>query len=65
MNARIDFPYENEYPPYAEMYMKLIQKDGSLLKQLSGNLEQMKKMVASLTIETMTNNIILVTKQSP
>ncbi len=51
MNKLIEFPSQTEYPPYAEMYMKLVQKDGTLLKQLEDNLEETKKFVASLTEE--------------
>ena len=51
MNKLIEFPSQTEYPPYAEMYMKLVLKDGTLLKQLNDNLEETKKFVASLTEE--------------
>ncbi len=49
MNKLIDFPSPNEYPLYAEMYMKLVRKDETLLKQLKDNLEITKEFVSSLT----------------
>ena len=49
MDSKLEFPLTTEYPSYAEMYMKLIQKDVSLLKQLQDNLEQTKILVASLS----------------
>ena len=45
----IAFPSKNEYPAYAEMYMKLVRKDGTLLGQLKDNFEGTRKLVASLS----------------
>ncbi|MEM9686958.1 MAG: DinB family protein [Bacteroidota bacterium] len=49
MNTTIPFPEKNEYPAYAEMYMKWVRKDGSLLEQLRENFEKMKTRIASLS----------------
>ena len=49
MKRVIGFPSKNEYPAYAEMYMKLVNRDGSLLKQLEDSLEKTKSMVALLS----------------
>jgi uncharacterized damage-inducible protein DinB len=51
MKNNIEFPSKTEYPAYAEMYMKFVIKDGSLLKQLKNNIEKTKELVASLTEE--------------
>ena len=49
MNNFIEFPQKNEYPSYAEMYMQLIKKDGSLIKQLKDNFERTNELVNSLS----------------
>jgi len=49
MNNKIEFPLKSEYPAYAEMYMKLVTKDGSLLKQLKDSYEKAKKLVETLS----------------
>lgn len=45
----IEFPLENEYPSYAEMYMKLIKKDGSLIEQLKSSLHKTKSLINNLS----------------
>ncbi len=37
------------YPSYAEMYMQLVKRDGSLIKQLKDNLEKSKELMNSLS----------------
>ena len=49
----IEFPLQNEYPIYAEMYMKLVKKDGSLLEQLQTSLESTKSLINSLSKENL------------
>ncbi len=49
MNNNIKFPLKSEYPSYAEMYLKLVIKDGSLLKQLKDSFEKIKKLVETLS----------------
>jgi len=49
MKRNIDFPSQNEYPSYAEMYMKWVKKDGTLLSQLEKSLEENIRLVNSLT----------------
>lgn len=51
MNKHIEFPSKNEYPIYAEMYMKLVKKDGSLIEQLKLSLERTKALFNNLTNE--------------
>lgn len=51
MTKHIEFPLENEYPNYAEMYLKLVKKDGSLLEQLKSSLEKTKTLVYNLSQE--------------
>ncbi len=51
MNNTIDFPSQSEYPAYAEMYMKFLDKEGGLLQQLGQNLQLTKELVASLSDE--------------
>lgn len=51
MTKYIEFPAKNEYPRYAEMYMKLVKKDGSLIEQLESSLEQTKTLISSLSEE--------------
>ena len=45
----IEFPLENEYPSYAEMYMKLVKKDGSLIEQLKSSLHKTKSLINNLS----------------
>ncbi|HLK27837.1 MAG TPA: DinB family protein [Puia sp.] len=47
----IEKPKPGEYPPYAEMYIKLIPGDGNLSKHLADNLEATKKFILSLPEE--------------
>ena len=49
MDRTIEFPSQEEYPSYANMYMKYIQKDGSLIKQLKQTFEPLKKLINSLS----------------
>ena len=49
MNTNIEFPSKEEYPVYAEMYMKLCKQDGSLLKQLKDSIVKTKKLISSLS----------------
>ncbi|WP_298474003.1 DinB family protein [uncultured Maribacter sp.] len=51
MIKTIDFPSPKEYPPYAEMYMKLVKKDGSLLEQLQSSLKKTKRLINNLSQE--------------
>ncbi|MDY8137795.1 DinB family protein [Aquimarina sp. 2201CG5-10] len=51
MNKSIDFPLNTEYPSYAEMYMKLVIRDGSLLKQLKETKITTQKFISSLSEE--------------
>ncbi|RBW62461.1 DNA damage-inducible protein DinB [Tenacibaculum sp. E3R01] len=51
MIKKIEFPLPNEYPAYAEMYMKLVKKDGSLIEQLKLSLHQTKKLINNLSNE--------------
>lgn len=48
MNKIIPFPSRNEYPKYAEMYMKFVKKDGSLLEQMEKSLLDTKKFMISI-----------------
>jgi uncharacterized damage-inducible protein DinB len=47
----IEFPSKNEYPIYAEMYMKLVNKDGSLIEQLKSSLKKTRTLISSLSSE--------------
>jgi uncharacterized damage-inducible protein DinB len=47
----IEFPSKNEYPKYAEMYMKLVKKDGSLIEQLKLSLDSTKTLINNLSNE--------------
>ena len=47
----IEFPLQNEYPVYAEMYMKLVNKNGSLIQQLKSSLEKTKTLINGLSNE--------------
>ena len=49
MYRNIEFPAASEYPPYAEMYMKLLKKDGSLLQQLEYNLKKHLDLMTGFT----------------
>lgn len=49
MIKHIEFPLENEYPSYAEMYMKLVKKDGSLIEQLKSSLHKTKSLINNLS----------------
>lgn len=51
MIKHIEFPSKSEYPVYAEMYMKLVHKDGSLIEQLKSSLEKTKTLINSLSNE--------------
>ena len=51
MIKKIGFPSENEYPIYAEMYMKLVKKDGSLIEQLKSSLDKTKTLINNLSNE--------------
>jgi len=47
----IEFPSKNEYPMYAEMYIKLVKKDGSLIEQLKLSLDRTKTLINNLSNE--------------
>ena len=49
MIRHIEFPSKNEYPIYAEMYMKLVKKDGSLIEQLRFSLDRTKTLINNLS----------------
>ena len=49
MIKHIEFPLENEYPSYAEMYMKLVKKDGNLIEQLKSSLYKTKSLISNLS----------------
>jgi len=49
MNKNIEFPSKDEYPAYAEMYMKWVKKDGSLIKQLEDSLTKTQKLISALS----------------
>lgn len=49
MTKHIEFPSKQEYPPYAEMYMKLVDKDGSLTKQLKTSLDKTVSLISELS----------------
>jgi len=49
MNKFIEFPSQNEYPLYAEMYMKFVKNDGSLIEQLKSSLERTKTLIHNLS----------------
>ena len=51
MINHIEFPSQNEYPVYAEMYMKLVKKDGSLIEQLKSSLDRTKTLINNLSNE--------------
>ena len=47
----IDKPEKDEYPPYAEMYMRLVPGDGLVLQRLKKNGNTIKKLFLSLAHE--------------
>jgi len=49
----IEFPLQNEYPSYAEMYMELVKKDGSLIEQLKSSLYKTKSLINNLSNEVL------------
>ena len=49
MIKHIEFPSQNEYPNYAEMYMKFVKKDGSLIEQLKLSLHKTKALIDELS----------------
>jgi uncharacterized damage-inducible protein DinB len=51
MINHIEFPSQNEYPIYAEMYMQLIKKDGGLIEQLKSSLDRTKTLINNLSNE--------------
>ena len=51
MNTTIEFPSKDEYPPYAEMYMKWCKQDGSLLEQFEDSLRKTKNLISRLSDE--------------
>jgi uncharacterized damage-inducible protein DinB len=44
----IDKPAKDEYPPYAEMYMRLVRGDGLVLQHLRTNVKKVKELFLSL-----------------
>jgi uncharacterized damage-inducible protein DinB len=46
---KIDKPKEEEFPTYANMYIKLIPNDGLLLKHLEDNFNSSKQFILSLS----------------
>ena len=44
----IDRPEPGEYPAYAEMYMKLIPRDGRVLEHLAAGLEEAEAVIRAL-----------------
>ncbi|PCH76424.1 MAG: DNA damage-inducible protein DinB [Flavobacteriaceae bacterium] len=51
MTKHIEFPSQNEYPIYAEMYMRLVKKEGSLIEQLKLSLDRTKTLINKLSNE--------------
>lgn len=49
MNKNIEFPSKDEYPAYAEMYMKWVKKDGNLIKQLEDSLSKTQRLISTLS----------------
>jgi len=49
MNIKIEFPPADEYPDYAEMYMKLVDKEKDLIEQLMESLEETIRLIVSLS----------------
>ena len=47
----IQRPASDEYPPYSEMYMKLVPVDGNVLTHLKNNLVALEKLIYSLPEE--------------
>lgn len=46
-------PDKSEYPEYAEMYIKLVPEDGSVLKHLENNFQAVKNFIYALPEEKM------------
>ena len=53
MLKHIEFPSKSEYPVYAEMYMNLVNKDGSLIEQMKSSLERTKTLISGLSNESL------------
>jgi len=53
MKKYIEFPSRDEYPVYADMYMKLVNKDGSLIDQFKSASEKTKFLINSLSNEVL------------
>lgn len=53
LTINIEFPLKNEYPIYAELYMKFVNKEGSLIQQLKSSLEQTKPLIDSCQSHTL------------
>ena len=47
----IEFPSKSEYPIYAEMYLELVNKDGSLIEQLKSSFEKTRTLFNNLSNE--------------
>jgi len=47
----IEKPKDNEFPPYANMYIQLLPDDGLLLKHLKNNFKSTKELILSLPEE--------------
>lgn len=47
----IKSPAPDEYPPYSEMYMKLVPVDGNVLRHLKNNFAVLKELIYSLPEE--------------
>ena len=47
----IDKPNKDEYPPYADMYMRLVPADGLVLRHLETNATLLKELFLSLSTE--------------
>ncbi len=53
MSKTIPFPAKGEYPEYAEMYMKFVKRDGTLLKQLEESLSSTIEFITSLSFDVL------------
>ncbi|MEL6917063.1 MAG: DinB family protein [Bacteroidota bacterium] len=58
MDKYIGFPSKSEYPPYAEMYMMWVQKDGTLLYQLKNNFDITATLVSTFSKEELEHTYI-------
>lgn len=47
-------PEKSEYPDYAEMYMKLVPRDGTVLQFLADNFQKVKEFICGLPTELLT-----------